>query len=347
MEIGKKKIGNGYPVFIIAEISCNHVQNKDTAFKLIEEAKKAGADAVKFQTYKPESLTIDCDNQYFKLDDTIWKGQTLFQLYKQTFTPYEWFPELKAKADKEGIIFFSSPFDDKAVDLLEKLKVPAYKIASFEINHIPLLEYIAKKKKPVILSTGVATEADIELALKTIRKYNKEIILLKCTSAYPSPLNEMNLRVISDMQERFKVEVGLSDHSKGITAALVSLSLGASVIEKHLKLTINSHSKDDAFSLTPEEFKSMVDKIREVEIVLGKVDYKLGKETQKHLSLKRSIFVTQDIFAGKKFTKDNIKIIRPGYGLHPSMYENILGKRAIIGIKRGTPLSTYHIKRFK
>ncbi|MEM3364399.1 MAG: pseudaminic acid synthase [Candidatus Micrarchaeia archaeon] len=345
IKIGNRWVGDGEPVFTVAEISCNHLQKKTYALKLIEEAKKAGADAVKFQTYTPDTMTIKCDNDYFRIKGTIWEGKTLYDLYKEAYTPWDWFPQLKDKAKEEGLVFFSTPFDETAVDFLEKLKVPVYKIASFEINHIPLIRYIAKKKKPVILSTGVAELEDIKLALKTIRgEGNNQIALLKCTSAYPAPLNEMNLKTIADMRNRFKVIPGLSDHSMGIVAPVVAVALGAKIIEKHFILRRSDGGPDAKFSLEPHEFKNMVKNVRDAEQVIGDVTYKLSSGIKKHLFFRRSIFTTKPIKKGEKFTRNNIKVIRPGYGLHPKYYLKSLGKRAVIDLPYGMPLKLKHIK---
>lgn len=340
MKIENKKIGDGEPVFIIAEISCNHLQKKEYALKLIEEAKKAGADAVKFQTYTPDTLTINCNNEYFQLKGTIWEGKNLYELYQEAHTPWDWFPELFEKAKEEKIICFSSVIDETGLEFLEKIGNPIYKLGSFEINHIPLLKKVARTKKPIIISTGIAGVEDIELALETIRKENNnQIILLKCTSAYPAPLDEMNLKTMQDMEKRFNVMSGLSDHSDGIIAPLVATSLGAKVIEKHFILDRKEGGPDAKFSIEPQEFKEMVEGIRNAEKIMGKVNYEKGEETKKHIFVKRSIFVVKDIKEGEIFTKENIKIIRPGHGLEPKYYEEILGKKAKKEIKFGTPLN--------
>ena len=274
--IGNKKIGEGNPVFIIAEISCNHLQKKDLALKMNGEAKGTGVDAVKFQTYTPDTITLDVDNEYFQIKGTLWNGRTLHDLYKEAYTPWDWFPELQDRAKQEGLEFFSSPFDESAVDFLEKLDVPAYKIASFEINHIPLIKHVARLGKPIMVSTGVATSADIELAVQTIRgQKNDQIILLKCTSAYPAPLNEMNLNTIPDLAKRFGVVSGLSDHSMNPNVAVAAVAVGAKVIEKHFILDRNLGGPDVEFSLEPAELKAMVKAIRETEEALGEVTYEL------------------------------------------------------------------------
>lgn len=341
IKIKNKIIGEKYPVFIIAELSANHLQNFDLAVKTIKAMKEAGADAVKLQTYTPDTITIDCDNEYFQIKQgTLWDGQTLYQLYKEAYTPWEWHPRLKEIAEDLGLVFFSTPFDKSAADFLENLNVPAYKVASFEITDIPLIEYIALKGKPVIISTGIATFSDIEEAVNAIRsKRNNEIILLKCVSAYPTPLEDVNLETIPDMREKFKTIVGLSDHTLGISVPIASVTLGAKIIEKHFILDRKLRSPDAAFSLEPEEFKAMVKSVREVEKALGEVSYELTEKMKKSRELSRSLFVVKDIKAGEIFTGKNVRSIRPGYGLHPKHLKNILGKKAKKNIKRGTPLN--------
>lgn len=340
VSIGGRKVGDGQPCLIIAEISCNHLQKKEYALRLIEEAKAAGADAVKFQTYTPDTITMDSDNEYFRIKGTIWNGRTLYDLYKEAYTPWEWFLELKEKAKQEGLIFFSTPFDETAVDFLEKLGVPAYKIASFEINHIPLIKYVASKGKPVIFSTGVATLGDIELALNTIRaQKNEQTIMLKCTSAYPAPLNEVNLRTMVDMRQRFDTLVGLSDHTMSTIVPADAVALGACAVEKHFILRHSDGGPDAEFSLEPKEFREMAKAIRDTEQALGKVSYETTAKSEKHKLFMRSIFVVKDMRKGERFGPDNIRVIRPGNGLHPKYYETVMGKAAKRDIKRGTPLS--------
>jgi len=341
IKIGNKKIGKRHPVFIVAEISANHLQKFDYAIELIKVARKAGADAVKFQTYTPDTLTIDCDNKYFQIKQgTIWDGKTLYQLYKEAYTPWEWLPKLKKIAEKEGLIFFSSVFDKTSVDFLEKITPPAYKIASFEITDIPLIEYVARKKKPIIISTGIATLFDIKEAVNTCKKVgNNQIILLKCTSVYPAPLEEVNLRTIPNLKETFKTVVGLSDHTLGISIPIAAVALGAKIIEKHLTLDRSLGGPDAAFSLEPEEFKEMVNEIRNVENALGKISYQLGKKIKKNREFRRSLFIIKDIKRGERFTETNIRSIRPGYGLSPKYFKKVLDKEAKRDIEKGTPLS--------
>jgi len=344
--IKNKKIGKGYPVFIVAELSANHLQKFDNAVKLIKAATEAGADAVKLQTYTPDTITIDCDNEYFQIKQgTLWDGKTLYQLYKEAYTPWEWQLKLKEIAESEGLICFSSVFDKSAVDFLEEINVPAYKIASFEITDIPLIEYVASKGKPVIISTGIATLSDIEEAVNACKRMgNNQIALLKCTSAYPAPLEDVNLRTIPNMASTFKTVVGLSDHTLGISVPIASVALGACIIEKHLTLDRSLGGPDAAFSLEPSEFKAMVNSVREVEKALGDVSYELTEKIKKSREFSRSLFVIKDIKAGEVFTEENVRSIRPGYGLHPKYLKQILGKKGAIDIKKGTPLSWKLVK---
>ena len=340
IKIGTREIGPGNPVYIIAEMSANHNQDFDKAVKILHAAKKAGADAIKLQTFTPDSITIDCNNELFQIKQgTLWDGKTLYELYKEAFTPWEWHYELKKLADKLGLIFFSTPFDKTAVDFLDELNVPAYKIASFEITDIPLIEYAASKGKPMIISTGIATLCDIQEAVEACKRVgNDQIILLKCTSAYPTPLEEVNLKTITNMADIFDCIVGLSDHTLGISVPIAAVALGAKVIEKHFILSKDVNSPDKEFSLTPEEFKQMVKSIREVEKALGKVSYELTEKMKKSRELSRSLFVVKEIKAGEFFTEENIRSIRPGYGIHPKYLNEIIGKKSKKYIKKGTPL---------
>lgn len=341
MKIGTFEINDDSPVFIIAELSANHNQNKQIALDTIKAAKLAGADAIKLQTYTPDTLTIDCDNEYFKIDKgTLWDGKTLYELYKEAYTPWEWHKELFDAAEKEGLICFSSPFDNTAVDLLESLNAPAYKIASFEIQDIPLIRYTASKGKPIILSTGIATADDIQLALDTCREVgNEQIIILKCTSSYPAPIELANMKTMLDMKSKFGVQIGLSDHTMGNTVPVVSTSLGAKVIEKHFIIDKAVGGPDAEFSLDPTEFKSMVDAVREVEKALGTVTYELSEKVEKNRKFARSLFVVENMKNGDTITEKNVRSIRPGYGLHPKHLSNILGKKINKDIERGTPMS--------
>lgn len=326
--------------FIIAELSANHNQDFDLAVQTIKAAKQAGADAIKFQTYKPESLSVDADTKYFAAKtEGIWKGYTPYKLYEEAHTPWKWQPILKDIAEKEGLICFSSPFDFESVDFLENMNVPAYKIASFEITDIPLIKYTASKMKPIIISTGIATLADIELAVNTcIEVGNKDIAILKCTSSYPAPYDEINLNTIPEIPKIFNTLVGLSDHTMGFTVPIAAVALGASIVEKHFILDRAIGGPDSSFSMEPKEFKQMVDSIRIVEKSLGKINFNLTNKTIKSRNSRRSLFVVKDIKKGDKITPDNIRSIRPGNGMEPKYYEEVLGKTFKRDIKKGIPL---------
>jgi len=339
IKIGNRILGEKNPVFIVAEISANHLQDYDLAIRTIDAACDAGADAVKLQTYTADTITLNCDSEHFMLHDTIWEGKTLYELYEEAHTPWEWQPKLKEYAESLGLICFSSPFDKTAVDFLEKLDVPAYKVASFEITDIPLIEYIASKDKPVIISTGIAEIIDIEDAVKACKSVgNEQIILLKCTSAYPTPLNEVNLQTIPDLATKFNTLVGLSDHTLGTSIAIASVALGACLIEKHLIINRELGGPDADFSLEPQEFKNMVNAIREVEDALGEVTYSLTEKMKRSREFSRSLFISQDIKEGETLTSENIRSVRPGYGLHPKFLKEILGRKAKMDLKMGTPL---------
>jgi pseudaminic acid synthase len=341
ISIGNKTIGQNQPVFIIAELSANHNGSLETAIATVRAAKRAGADAIKLQTYTPDTITIDCNNDYFRIDQgSLWDGKTLYQLYEEAYTPWEWHEELYRVATEEGLICFSSPFDKTAVDLLERLNSPAYKIASFEIQDIPLIDYVASKGKPVIISTGIAELSDIKLAVETCRKAgNDQIILLKCTSAYPAPVEMANLKTIINLKETFGVESGLSDHTYGITVPIVGVCLGASVIEKHFILDKSIGGPDAEFSLDFHEFKNMVDAVRDAEKAIGIVSYKLSDRVKANRKFARSLFIIEDIRKGETITEDNIKSIRPGYGMHPKYLNDVLGKKAKENLERGMPLT--------
>lgn len=339
-------IGDKHPVFIVAELSANHLKDFNLAVKTIKAMKKSGADAVKLQTYTPDTITINCNNKYFWIkNSSLWKGKTLYQLYDEAYTPWEWQPKLKKIAEDSGLVCFSTPFDRTAVDFLETMDVSLYKVASFEITDVPLIEYIAKKKKPVIISTGMATFADIKEALNACRRMNNQkVILLKCTSEYPTNFEEVNLRTIPDLAKKFKAVIGISDHTLGISVPIASIALGAKVIEKHFILDKNLGGPDASFSLEPDEFKRMVDSIRETEKALGGVDYKIPNSVKKNRIFLRSLFAVEDIGKDEKITKENVKSIRPGYGLHPKYLGKIIGKKAKRIIKRGTPVRMEYIK---
>lgn len=337
--INSRVIGAGNPVYIIAEMSANHNQSLDKAIKIIEAAKNSGADAIKLQTYTADTMTIDCDNDYFRIKGTIWEGKNLYNLYQEACTPWEWHLELKRVCDKLGLDLFSTPFDSTSVDFLEKMDVPAYKVASFEVVDIPLLKKIAATGKPIIMSTGMATEAEIDEAVATVKDAgNNQLALLKCTSSYPALPEDMNLRTIEHLSKKYGVPVGLSDHTLGSVAAVASVSIGACIIEKHFTLTRADPGPDSTFSTEPSEFKSMVDDIRTAEKALGKVSYEISDRQRENRVFRRSIFVVKDVKKGEYFSNENIRSIRPGHGLHTRYLWQVLGKKAVEDIERGTPL---------
>ncbi|MCM1261796.1 MAG: pseudaminic acid synthase [Butyrivibrio sp.] len=346
IKIGSRYVGEGEKTFIVAEVSANHLQNYDRAEAIIRAAKEAGADAVKLQTYTPDTITLDCDNEYFQITQgTIWDGTTLHKLYETAYTPWEWQPKLMKLAGDLGMECFSSPFDASAVDFMNEMDMPAYKVASFEINDIPLIRKIAKLGKPIIFATGIAYLEDIERALRVCKEEgNEQIVLLKCTSTYPSPYEDMNLKVIPNMAQVFDVLTGLSDHSMGTAVAVASVALGAKMIEKHLTLSRADGGPDAAFSMEPAEFKQMVDEIRIVEKALGKVTYELTDKQKKSREDGRSLFVVKDMKAGEMFTEENVRSIRPAFGMHTMYYDEILGKKAKNDIAKGTPLAWEHIE---
>lgn len=325
--------------FIVAEVSANHGQDIGRAIKMIKEAKKCGADAVKFQAYTPDSLTIDVRNRYFEVKHPEWGGQTLYDLYKKAYTPLKWFKKLKDVADKENILFFATAFDKEGVDLLEGLRVPVHKIASFELVDIPLIEYAAKTGKPLIFSTGMADFSEIKEAVGVARRKGaKDISLLKCVSSYPAEPGQMNLNTILDMKRSFKCTVGLSDHSLGNGVAIAGCVLGAKIIEKHFVLSKKIKTPDSFFSIDPSGLKELVGNIREVEKALGTVKYGPDKEEKKSLRFRRSLFAVRDIKKGEVFTEENIRSIRPNYGAKPKYLKKIVGKTSKKNIKRGTPV---------
>lgn len=335
-----KRIKKGKEAFIIAEISANHVQRFDMAVKLIKLAKNNGADAVKFQIYTPDTLTIDADNKYFKVKHTKWGSQTLYQLYKKAYTPWRWFKKLKKIAEDMGLIFFATAFDKTAVDFLEELDVSIHKIASFELVDIPLIEYAAKTKKPLMMSTGMASIKEIEEAIAVAERAGAaDIILLKCVSAYPADPEEMNLRTIPDMEKKFNCPIGISDHTIGIGVSIAAVSLGAKLIEKHFILSRKIKTQDNFFSIEPQELAELVKNIRVSEKAMGKVSYGPTKEERKSKKYRRSLFAIKDIKKGLIITEENVKSIRPGNGLPPKYLKDILGKKAKRDITRATPLS--------
>ncbi len=340
ISINGRTIGPGYPAYIIAEMSANHNQSFDQASEIVKVAGQCGADAVKLQTYTADTITIPCDNEYFRIKGTIWEGRTLHDLYGEAFTPWEWQPELKSLAESLGMDLFSTPFDNMAVDFLEEMDVCAYKIASFELVDLPLLARIAWTGKPVIMSTGMATLAEIDEAVATLRLNGcTDLALLKCTSAYPASPLEMNLKTIGHLSETFCLPAGLSDHTLGIAVPVAAAALGASLIEKHFTLSRSRGGADSAFSLEPEEFKAMVDAVREAEQAVGGISYFPSEKEQESRVFRRSLFVVEDVKAGEKFTAKNIRSIRPGHGLHPRFFNEVLGRKAVRNISTGTPLS--------
>lgn len=340
MNIDNYHISSNSSVFIIAELSANHNGSLETAIETIRAAKRSGADAIKLQTYTADTMTIDSTKEDFVIKGTIWDQQNLHKLYQQAYTPWEWHEKLFKVAKEEGLICFSSPFDFTAVDFLETLNVPAYKIASFEITDIPLIEYVARKGKPMILSTGIATLEDINLALTTCKNAgNDQIILLKCTSSYPAPIEEANLCMIEDFKERFNVIPGLSDHTMGFLAPVVAVTKGAKVIEKHFILDRSIGGPDASFSMNEHEFKEMVNMVRLAEKSIGIIDYQLTEKQEKGKDFSRSLYVVEDIKTGELITANNVRSIRPGFGLHPKHLTQIIGKKANCNLEKGDRMS--------
>jgi len=339
--IGRRTIGPGQPVYLIAEVSANHHQNFKEAVKIIHAAKDAGADAVKLQTYTPDTMTIACDRPEFRVGGgTIWDGRNLHDLYREAHTPWDWQPRLKVAANDLGLDLFSTPFDGTAVDFLEKMEVPAHKLASFELVDLPLIRKMAQTGKPLIMSTGMASLEEIEEAVQAARQAGaSQIALLKCTSAYPAPPEEMNLRTIPELSRRFGVPAGLSDHTMAISVPVAAVALGACIIEKHITLSRSTPGPDSAFSLEPHEFKAMAQAVREAEKALGAVHFGLSEKEAGMRAFRRSLFVVQDMKQGEPFTAENVRSIRPGHGLHTRHLEEVLGQRAARRIERGTPLS--------
>jgi N-acetylneuraminate synthase len=326
---------------MVAELSANHNQDFDQAVQLIHAAKEAGADAIKLQTYTPDTLTIDCNNEYFRIEKgTIWEGQSLYDLYGEAYTPWEWQPKLKRIANDLGLDLFSTPFDSTAVDFLEEMGVPVYKIASFELVDLPLVRQVAQTGKPIIMSTGMATLGEIDEAVRTARQVGAaQIALLKCNSAYPAPPEEMNLRTIPHLAEAFRVPAGLSDHTLSIAVPVAAVTLGACIVEKHFTLSRAVPGPDSAFSLEPHEFKATVEAVRVAEKALGEVRYEVTEHEVASRAFRRSLFVVKDVKAGEVFTEENVRSIRPGYGLHTRYLGEVLGRRAARDIERGTPMS--------
>lgn len=340
VKIKDRLIGNGYPTYIIAEMSANHAGDINRAIEIIHAAKEAGADCIKLQTYTADTLTIDCDNEYFKIKKGTWEGENLYSLYKKAYTPWEWQARLKEEADKIGIDFFSTPFDKTAVDFLEDLSVDFYKIASFEVIDIPLIKYVASKGKPIIMSTGMSTLGEIEEAVNAVKfQENEQLCLLKCSSAYPAVSEDMNLATIRHLEETFGVPAGLSDHSLGSVGAVTAVAMGAKIIEKHFCLSRKIENPDASFSMEPHEFKQMVEDIRTAERAMGKISYEISEREKVSKNFRKSIFIVKDTKKGDVFTEENIRVIRPGYGLAPKYYEEVLGKKAAKDIEKGIPLN--------
>ncbi len=336
---GKRFFHEDNSVFIIAEVSANHGQDFKRAVQMIKTAKKCGADAVKFQAYTPDTMTMDVNTRYFQVRHAQWSGQSLYQLYQKAYTPFAWFKKLKKVADDIGILFFATAFDKTAVDLLEEIRVPVHKIASFELNDIPLIRYMARTKKPLILSTGMATLAEIQAAVDAAcQNGTRDISLLKCVSDYPASPEEMNLATIPDMKKRFPAVIGLSDHSLGIGVSVAGVSLGAKIIEKHFTLSRKHRTADNFFSLEPDELKDLVDNIRVVEKAVGQIHYGLTKKEKASRIYRRSLFAVQDIRKGEKLTEHNVRSIRPAYGLDPEAIDEVLDKTASRHIRKGVPL---------
>ena len=326
--------------FIIAELSANHGGELDIALETIRAAKRAGADAIKIQTYTADTITLNSNKDCFKINQgTHWDGMYLHDLYKEASLPWDWHKEIFRVAKEEGLVCFSSPFDHTAIDFLEELETPIYKIASFEITDIPLIEYAASKQKPMIISTGIAEVSDIELAIETCKKVgNNDITILKCTSAYPADPKDANLLTIPDIKSRFGVKAGLSDHTMGIEGPVVAVALGATVIEKHFILDKSIGGPDAHFSLDEKEFTEMVNAVRKAEEMMGVVDYKMTEKKKKSRQFSRSLFIVKDVKAGEKITKKNVRSIRPGFGMHPKYYNEIIGHTFVKNLKKGTPL---------
>jgi pseudaminic acid synthase len=344
MQIGNFTIDDKSPVFIIAELSANHNGSLDNALETIKAAKRAGADCIKLQTYTADTITLDSDKEDFVIKGTIWDGKKLHTLYQEAYTPWEWHEQIYRVAKEEGLICFSSPFDNTAVDLLESLHSPAYKIASFEITDIPLIEYVASKGKPVIISTGIAQQEDIELALDACHRMgNYDIALLKCTSSYPAPIEEANMCMLKDLAERYNVISGLSDHTMGSTVPIVATVFGAKIIEKHFIIDRSIGGPDASFSMNEEEFTAMVKAVREAEKASGVVDYTLTEKQAKGRDFSRSLYIAENIKAGEIFTDKNLRSVRPGFGLHPKYFNEIIGKKSNQDLEKGTPMKLNYI----
>lgn len=338
---GTRKIGEGQPVFVIAEMSGNHNQDIRRAYKIVDAAAEAGADAVKLQTYTADTITINCDKKYFQVRvNDAWKGQTLHSLYKKAYTPWGWQPKLKKYAEKKGLMLFSTPFDNTAVGFLEKMKVALYKVASFEVVDIPLLERIGKTKRPVIMSRGMSSAEELKLAIRTLKKNGcPQVAVLHCVSSYPAKPEEMNLATVPAIKKKFGIVAGLSDHTLGNEISIAAVALGANIIEKHLTLSRKDGGPDAGFSLEPKELKELVKSVRDVERAVGNPSLRTGKNESENIIFRKSLFVVRDMKKGEKFSADNIRSIRPGHGLEPKHYHKVIGKTAAIDIEKGEPLA--------
>jgi pseudaminic acid synthase len=340
IKIANRVVGQNTPTYIVAEMSANHNQDFNRAVKIIEAAKESGADAIKLQTYTGDTLSLKCDNEYFRINGTIWNGQNLHELYEAAHTPWDWQPKLQKIAQDLGLDLFSSPFDPSSIDFLSKMDIPVYKVASPELIDLPLLGQIAKVGKPIILSTGMATLGEIDIALRTIYAAgNTQVALLKCTSAYPALPEEMNLQSIPHLATTFKTPVGLSDHTLGSEVAIAAVALGASIIEKHLTLSRQDGGPDSAFSQEPDEFKEMVRAVRVTEKAIGSIKFGPTKQEEIGQKYRRSLFVVQDIKEGDVFTVEKVRSIRPGHGLPPVFIKDVIGRKARTNLKKGTPVS--------
>jgi pseudaminic acid synthase len=340
IEIGNSGIGAGQPVYFVAEMSANHNRDLEQAIRIVDAAKDAGANAIKLQMYTPDTLTIDCGSPHFQIQGTPWSGQTLYDLYSQACMPWDWYPRLKEAADDLEMDLFATAFDGTAVEFLEEMGAPAFKIASFEIVDLPLLRMVARTGKPIILSTGMATLAEIDEAVRTVRASGcDQLALMKCTSAYPSQPEDMNLRAISHLADTYNLPVGLSDHTTELATPIAAVCLGASLVEKHLTLSRSEPGPDSAFSLEPHEFERMVEEVRKAESAVGEVCYGVGDREAGSRVFRRSLFVVKDVKLGEPYSRDNVRSIRPGNGLHTRYLADVIGRRAVRDVRRGTPLS--------
>lgn len=341
LQIGGRRIGPGRPIYVIAEMSANHNHSFEEALRIVDASAEAGVDAVKLQTYTPDTITIDSDKEYFQIGKgTIWEGKNLYKLYGEAYTPWDWQPRIKEHAEKAGLACFSSPFDATSVDFLEQMGVDAYKIASFELVDLPLIRHTASKGKPVIMSTGMATLSEIDEAVRALKEGGcREFALLKCTSAYPSPPEAMNLSTIPHLSAAFSCPVGLSDHTISSASAVAAAALGACILEKHITLSRDTPGPDSAFSLEPAEFKALVRDVRDAQAAVGQVNYKPTEKELASTIFRKSLFITRDVKAGEVFTPENLRPIRPGHGLHTRHYEEILGRRASRDADKGTPMA--------